>query len=655
MRYNLLTLGLLALSMPMSINAQVVTDYSKDVQLPADENVELYIPSQNVQNTFNAHRVKTNATVNVTFNYVYNANNHTPQGITIYNAEQKVVALDKGASATFTTAVPTGTYDMHALFKGSPVGNYVVFKEKVVIDKDTTLSFDVSEATIPIQFNNLNEEGTKLTLDQYENGAVAEAGNCTSYRSYTFFALKEYGVVHTVIGGTYRVKGYNVDYYVNKVSDRFSILHTTNMKSLINNKFYFIKFPETSLSAAASVSNNPEDLKLYTQQFKPTPKGEGEPNSHICAHRVICSYNGDILISAKNEYKAIILSDYVNEFYVDLAEPENKQGFAAQCSALMGDILVTGQYKHIIGVPVAGNKTQGLNFVYYGFDLLDGLVIPVGGGVSKVYPGHPVLSYDDKYPYVFGGAYAQLLCIKPKDYDGKSSKLRVYVGRHGEIIESGINTCVSKNAADGDFTNFTYTQENATAGDMTAKSELVLHNHAIGTEDYAAPTVQALRTITTDGKITDTFEGSENGLIEFAAADWKYHHDASVAANRWYDCSTIASVKVLYAVHESEEWNELEVNEVPEAFTMPAFGYFYRASTARISGEDNWYDLKVILEDPSGNVYTQTFWPAFFVSSTTGIDDVKVASESTYKVIENGQVIIVKGNTRYNIMGQEIK
>ena len=37
------------------------------------------------------------------------------------------------------------------------------------------------------------------------------------------------------------------------------------------------------------------------------------------------------------------------------------------------------------------------------------------------------------------------------------------------------------------------------------------------------------------------------------------------------------------------------------------------------------------------------------------VNDIKVAGTKTYKTIENGQVVIVKGDAKFNIMGQEIK
>lgn len=44
-----------------------------------------------------------------------------------------------------------------------------------------------------------------------------------------------------------------------------------------------------------------------------------------------------------------------------------------------------------------------------------------------------------------------------------------------------------------------------------------------------------------------------------------------------------------------------------------------------------------------------------FVVPSAGVNDVNVATAKTYKTIEDGQVVIVKGDARYNVMGQEIK
>jgi len=43
------------------------------------------------------------------------------------------------------------------------------------------------------------------------------------------------------------------------------------------------------------------------------------------------------------------------------------------------------------------------------------------------------------------------------------------------------------------------------------------------------------------------------------------------------------------------------------------------------------------------------------INGASGINDLQVNNAKTYKTVENGQVIIVKGDVRYNTMGQIVK
>jgi len=105
-----------------------------------------------------------------------------------------------------------------------------------------------------------------------------------------------------------------------------------------------------------------------------------------------------------------------------------------------------------------------------------------------------------------------------------------------------------------------------------------------------------------------------------------------IANPAFSQCAKITSVKVM-AVNPPTISGAFNAAVYSNAtLTVPA------ESVQAYQGADVWKDFQNIVG-----------------AQPTSIDDVKIASESTYKVIENGQVIIVKGNTRYNIMGQEIK
>ena len=644
----------IGLIIPLCMSAQPVIDTSTEYSIDNDgcktelslpqymgyehfktsEGVMIYAPAYNRNNA-------DEQTVTVTFVYDYDANKATPLGITAYNKEQGVIVVDKsGKEATFTCQMPAGTYDMHAMFKGKPTGTYVVFKENVEITDGITITFVKDEANVPLTFKFFDENSTPLTLDQYENGAVAVAGNVNSYRSYTFFSLKGMGVVHTIIGGPYRIKGYDVDYYFNAISNRFTLLHTANMRSKINNATYFFKF-DTPLTASATISSKPEDLQCYKQKFVPTPEGDKNANAHIYGCRVWCTYDGKWLLSSKSENKNMVLPNNETVLYIDLPEHENG-GFNVMVNPMMGDVYAeaNNQYHHIIGLPVAGNSKTGLHFIDYGYDVTDGFIVPVGGGTPVVYPGNPALSwklYGASSQYIYGNS-CPLLSVKSKDYNGKSTKLLTYLGRYGEVYEADRKTVVKNENADGDFKTHTFTQENIKVDDMAGKNVTVVRHKAKG-DDITAPSIQMLRFITSDGQITDRIDDAGSGMLEFVAGDMQYHHDDNSANMRYYDCKPINSVEVSYSEHGADSWTTLQANIVPENFFMPGFGYFYRASLASVNGKEKWYDLRIKLDDAIGNTHTQTLMPAFFVKgNTSGLDEID-KSECNDIIYFDGRII----------------
>lgn len=624
-----------AIVLPLCASAQLVVDMTGEdgsLSLPAQMNYSKTVNALgNVVYTPQQVAPMEGETAVVSFKYSFKTSSLAPMSITVYNPAVGVQTIDNsGANKTYTFRIPLGTYDMHALFKGKPTGTYAVFKEQVVIDKDTTLTFNADEAVNPFQFVTKDEKGRKLFLNQYSGSEIVEPGNTNSYRSYTFFALEGMGIVHTIVGGDYRVQGYDVDYYTNAVSDRYTLCHTCNMRSTYNNAVYVYKF-ETPMSQPGVYENEPENLYDYTQRFTPTPLGEQEPLSHVYAKRVWCSFNGKILLSGKDENKNFVLPNYENRIFLDI--PETDGGFNVSVSPMMGDIIQSsGTVKFITGLPMCGNNATGIRSVDYGYETnFDGLIVPVGGGTGLVHPGNMALSWwqgDGDNSYIYGNS-CPLLSVKCKDYGDTSSKLLTYLGRYGEVYEADGVAFNGKKSIDGDYTNFTYTMTNAAVDGMPAQNVTKLR-YLTKAEDHSAPTVQMLRFVShpqpcgiaktpavrSDVFITD--RGNSHSLVlEFTAGDLAYHHDATVAANRYFDCQPLASCKAFISKHGEEQWTELDVTEVPEYYFMPGFGYFYKASLDK-APEAGWYDLKLELADLTGNTHTQTLSPAVNITSTDG-------------------------------------
>lgn len=628
------------ISVPFAASAQTVIDlsvnpYSKvtddefELTFPAKPGYTKTIVNGNVIYTAPAIQKADAVSHNVTFTYDYKTNEATPLTLTIFSKEYGTKVVDQsGKNASFTFAVPAGTYDMLAVYKGKPTGTYAVFKENVTVSADTTLVFKKEDADQTYRFTGHNIKGETIELDRYESGKVAEPGNVntSSFRSYTFFTIEGMGVVHTIVGGSYRIKGYDIDLYANKTSDRIHVLHHANVRDL-DNITYLFKY-ETPLTGSKDLNSDPKNLKLYEQKFCPSADGTAE--NHTWGIRVWVAYDGGVLLSGKAENKKLVLTDSINRFYVDLPESADKKGFAVTASPMIADIVnESKQCRYIVGMPVTGNAAQGLRNVVYGSEqTFDGYLIPEGGGVAQVYPGHPRFSFTDKFSYTFGNS-CPVLSIKSKDYGTTSSKLLSYIGRYGEIYETGIDFGDRASEADGDFTKYTFTFDHVNVDNVKGRNLTVLRYHTTG-EDISAPSLQMLRFVNKEDRITDRFDNIGDATLEFAASDFQYHHDTKVAANRFYEHKPLKSVEVVCAPHGTEDWQTITPAEDPELFCMPVYGYFFKASLKDVKvAQDGWFDLKVILTDQAGNTNTQSIMPAFYSKkSSSGIKDVENANNS---------------------------
>ena len=110
------------------------------------------------------------------------------------------------------------------------------------------------------------------------------------------------------------------------------------------------------------------------------------------------------------------------------------------------------------------------------------------------------------------------------------------------------------------------------------------------------------------------------------------------------------SVEVSYSPFNKDEWEKLEgIEEVPEYYYYPEFGYFYRGSLKDVTGagEKGWFDLKIRLEYATGNYQEQVISPAF------RIDDL-VDTGISQLTNDNGQLTISGNETVYDVMGRRL-
>lgn len=162
-------------------------------------------------------------------------------------------------------------------------------------------------------------------------------------------------------------------------------------------------------------------------------------------------------------------------------------------------------------------------------------------------------------------------------------------------------------------------------------------------DDGAAPTMRMLQMRRNDGVVTNCFTWADEGVIQFSCGDFNYHMNTE-SWYAWFDCDDAPIVVVQYSPYHDDNWKELEVEEIPELFFMPGFGYFYRGSLASVTGEayEGWFDLKIRLTDAAGNWQEQVISPAFRIDDLAYSSVATIGSDNAHEV------------ARYSIDGKRV-
>ncbi len=306
------------------------------------------------------------------------------------------------------------------------------------------------------------------------------------------------------------------------------------------------------------------------------------------------------------------------------------------------------------------------------------------------WPSHPAFTYSaDKKKGKYGNS-SPILTTNPRQYEysytyndeagnpvtinGIKNELKYqYRGRYGEITSDHRRNaqvtmnldgecvydgpgCIEENEIENYRTHFDYlaafpelfngvvdvtiTNEAVKVDDLPGSNKAQLH-YTAGVEDETPPTMTMLHFKDNNGDVTDRFATSEDGTVEFSAADFNFFYTPDG------DCSYFrhvpATVEVCYSPYGEDNWNELTVEELPEYY-WPVMGWFYRGSLAGVTGEAylGWFDLKIRLTDAAGNWQEQVLSPAF------RIDDLAYSSVAT---VGSGNAHEV---ARYNLAGQRV-
>lgn len=177
-----------------------------------------------------------------------------------------------------------------------------------------------------------------------------------------------------------------------------------------------------------------------------------------------------------------------------------------------------------------------------------------------------------------------------------------------------------------------------------------------------------------DGVEIETYTGSATGT-KVGAAEW----DAQVAVDEANSTIYVKDMLPGYAETGKSQWIKGTLEDGIVTFKtyqnagyqkvknttytyceifgvnnkkMVAATFSWDASTKTLTSTNE--AVRSYSEDYMNTIEDYTDLVLVGPTTPTAINDVKVEGAKTMKVIENGQLIIIKGNERYNIMGQKL-
>ena len=619
----------------------------------------------------------------------------------IVSSDAYAIVFDSELEGKMQGQVPVGTYDIVAFFQ-KDMTQYYTIKEQVEVSGDVNITLNPAECTNHISFKNYGPDGElqKLGLghtdertgewihDEDGDIDILHVTDCIYLKGITGFATWGWGFIGDVSEEQERTCP-QLDIYVNDVSDRYlfaqSRLAFFEEIGQYGKLTSYLTWLSTDDVNSGEVANDPAEYVKCSDIYKYTPygqnvNGEGfETVLWITINGVYDSYSSSYLgyfASKQNE-------TYANETWVNI--PERDMHYP-QLELLMQTNFVdyegmianqwTGEQQlgfkgWTLGTPVCVKDGQ-LERQNFGHQLktdnglepnriyLKDMGIVMGERrFSYVFSPSPIML---TYPVEQAQGYINDNCpinaVNVINYENNGLINLVgldncYVGRNGETrwCNEGLSYTIKCNGEILETPQFNPNEKANYEMTMTNPNIEVdgLPGHNTTTvyfdqnqEDMTPPSIEMLHFKDADGKITDRFATATGGTMEFYASDFHYHYYPDLR-NGVFECQPV-EVVVEYAPYGTEDWNELTVEEIPEFYQEPGWGYFYRGSLAGVTGEglNGWFDLRFRLEDASGNWQDQVVSPAF------RIDDQAYSSVATVGSYNAREV------ARYNLAGQRV-
>ncbi len=592
------------------------------------------------------------------------------------------VAFDSGQGA-LQGQVPPGVYDIVSLFTTEDHSQYYVIFEQQQVTGDLTLTLDPTVCTNSIDVNNYGPDGELLKprMQHYDEDlgtyVVDEEGDYYHIDVDNHLCRKGLGSLYS-----WSVSGVSqLGFHVNDVSDRFYFRQLRIMHSEDLTKSYVCYFSTDNLTTCV-VENNPNDYVQQVYDFKYTPRGCEQIGYGISdcvwmlSKKVAYSSRGVGTSAAKLD------EVFTHEVWANIPETnpcDPDEHIVLQLLADdYGDVetVTFGEWVFNMVTPTAwivgpamrvnNGQKEFINIGHHEFarmfmpNYLYGVKYDDGTISPQLLPTPEAFTYPTDMAEGLINDNCPINAFKLTSYLNKNENMvylqlptNYFVGRYGESYCCQDGTTMTAKFRGNEIDLETFSPDGLGTYEFTVVNPIFevdgLPGHNTTTayldqnqEDMNPPSLEMLHFKNADGKITDRFATAADGTMEFYASDFDYIYYPDLWGGE-YLCQPV-EVLVEYAPYGTEDWNELTVEEIPEYYQEPGWGYFYRGSLAEVTGqgEKGWFDLRFRLQDASGNWQEQVVSPAF------RIDDLAYSSVAT---IGSGDAHEV---ARYSIDGKRV-
>lgn len=585
----------------------------------------------------------------------------------------------------------------------------IIYEDVEISNEPTELTVKSEDANRTVSFRSVNSENNDILLPiQEDNAFDYSTANVEDILIIKQIWHEDYGVISTAFGNTgYRFRDGQTnetifDFATNKVGDKiwFTQARTCQLINTSGDKdvpaiLYTLTGTNSHEDADIRVENDPEDICVYDEYIQESPGAiaekamghyaEGEFNflannqSYDMGSRVSLkaadpsfhvSVSKELTESSFHFIPKIEKSTVDIDKIIEITTPSGKVRKRNVLSGIQAypAMLVDGEWIHSYYGNCNGNisfkrQQDGYAYEYPGNTAFTHLPATrkgiTGNSAPILYIVQQIMSYETP------DGSSKFINHTP-NYIGRVGEIRnvdldyaaIEVKRNGETVFSGNSSALSEwqdktnsQPHESGVVEVIYNNQNIKVDDLQGHnvSSITYDEH---NKDINIPLLQMLWFKDNHSNITDRFEHPSDGFIEISGGDFNYQEDG------FYFEIDKCDITVEYAPYGSHEWEEIEVEEIPDNFYAPGYGYFWRVGLEQINRQsaNGWYDLRVTLTDKAANTNIQEISPAFYINGNTGIKVKEILSDRlSYR---NGKLNIndenVIGIILYNIEGSKV-